>query len=463
METLNKQSKNNITSTPLSDGSTFTGTWEDCSSFGHIVVSIKADSDTTYYVDFSSDGSTTSYTETYSVLKNVHSTQKIATVRSKFRIRVTNSSGMNQSSLSLDVLLKDGGLVLDRVISIGQGGIPSINVITRTANSAPTDLALSTLSIPDVTAVDEAVATISVTDANSPNDSFTYILQEDLNNKFYITGNTLYLADTVTSPNTYDITIRVIDQGGKHFDKDFTITATSFSNDYSITLDGSTDILSNTVAAFPLDGSFTISIWVKYTSVGGLGYLSVVGSLATNTPRLLTSINYATNKVTATLYGASSNSKSKTTALLCTNGAWNHIAVTWKVGGVFADLKVYINGVESTYESLTDNTLAAMTPLTNGFTIGKIPSSFTFAYNGKVDEHSMWSAELSAAQITELYNSGQPTDLLTHSAVANLWAWHRMGDSDPLDTDVIDDLGTTARDLTGTSIVPATNYTTDVP
>jgi hypothetical protein len=46
-------------------------------------------------------------------------------------------------------------------------------------------------------------------------------------------------------------------------------------------------------------------------------------------------------------------------------------------------------------------------------------------YTGNLDEASMWNKELAASTITEIYNSGEPTDL---SGVSGLIGWWRMGD-----------------------------------
>jgi hypothetical protein len=46
---------------------------------------------------------------------------------------------------------------------------------------------------------------------------------------------------------------------------------------------------------------------------------------------------------------------------------------------------------------------------------------------GYFDEVSIWSKELSAANVSHIYNSGTPTDI---SASGSLVTWWRMGDSD---------------------------------
>jgi hypothetical protein len=91
-----------------------------------------------------------------------------------------------------------------------------------------------------------------------------------------------------------------------------------------------------------------------------------------------------------------------------TNNAWNHIAIARKNS---TSSKIYINGslVGSNTSALNPATpTAAITP-----TIGVLSSvgvgnpQGSYAPNGsKVDALSVWNKELSAADVTELYNSG---------------------------------------------------------
>lgn len=48
-----------------------------------------------------------------------------------------------------------------------------------------------------------------------------------------------------------------------------------------------------------------------------------------------------------------------------------------------------------------------------------------------MDEASFWTKNLSAAEVQEIYNSGSPADLNSHSAFDYLSMWWMMGDQDP--------------------------------
>ena len=78
--------------------------------------------------------------------------------------------------------------------------------------------------------------------------------------------------------------------------------------------------------------------------------------------------------------------------------------------------------------------------------------------DGHTDEASIWSKALSGAEVTELYNSGAPTDLTSHSANANLVHWWRNGDLTDTASTIYDRVG--SLDLT-TYNTPTVS--TDVP
>ena len=74
-------------------------------------------------------------------------------------------------------------------------------------------------------------------------------------------------------------------------------------------------------------------------------------------------------------------------------------------------------------------------------------------YKGKIDEVSIWNKQLSANEIGEIYRSFPregPNNLLKQSAVANLSAWYRMGDTaGDTHTTIKNALGVTAIDAVG--------------
>ncbi len=99
-----KSSTLNSTTIPLSASATYTGTWENISSFSSITIIAEADVAGTLYADFSIDGSTADRTVQLSdgttADFGIHA---LIPVASYFRVRVVNG-GSNQSSLRVEVL-----------------------------------------------------------------------------------------------------------------------------------------------------------------------------------------------------------------------------------------------------------------------------------------------------------------------------------------------------------------------
>jgi len=138
--------------------------------------------------------------------------------------------------------------------------------------------------------------------------------------------------------------------------------------------------------------------------------------------------------------------------------------MTYKNDG--SGMTFYMNGsqVGTTFAATgdIDTTFGGSKPVGIGGNLGFSP---TIPIDAKIDEPAVWDKELTAAEITELYNGGTPFDLTQHSAASNLVSWWRMGD-DPSD----DATGTTGNieDQIGTNNgVPQNTegdeFVTDVP
>ena len=121
-----------------------------------------------------------------------------------------------------------------------------------------------------------------------------------------------------------------------------------------------------------------------------------------------------------------SHQEQKVAADALTAGKWYHIVGTYDgTGGTSANggMELYVNG-ESVGTNTDAGTYAAMHNKSNAVLIGSfgIDSSFT---DGCVTECSIWNKELSATEVTELYNSGLALDATTHSGSSNLIGYWR--------------------------------------
>jgi hypothetical protein len=119
--------------------------------------------------------------------------------------------------------------------------------------------------------------------------------------------------------------------------------------------------------------------------------------------------------------------------------AWVHLAATFNAG----TLKLYANGVELTGSALTKNVDGAVDSIFNGTAALEVGRRAGAEYgNFSSDEISMWSRELSGAEITWLYNSGAGRTYAEapDSLKTNLVSWWSM--NAPATGDWLDQHGT---------------------
>lgn len=108
---------------------------------------------------------------------------------------------------------------------------------------------------------------------------------------------------------------------------------------------------------------------------------------------------------------------------------WTHVAFTYAGGQSATGLKMYINGV---YEKSGTGGLSNSMIVSEPSKIGV--RNTAQRYSGHVDDVSFWLTELSADDITEIYNDGKPGNLFLHTETEHLQHWYRLGDGDTLPT-----------------------------
>jgi hypothetical protein len=198
----------------------------------------------------------------------------------------------------------------------------------------------------------------------------------------------------------------------------------SVTNSYSLSLDGTDDHAEVTGSSeIQISYPLTISAWIYPTANASTNNLRTIiswGSAATGQGRFL-GVNNTSNNLEFGTYGG--NTTSSTALSLNT---WYHVAATVTSGAT----KLYINGSLDTTGSNTLNSF------TYGKThVGELYYATTTAarhFAGNIDELALFNSVLSADEITQLYNNGDPFDLNSdagnYTSSANLKAWWRMGD-----------------------------------
>ncbi len=230
----------------------------------------------------------------------------------------------------------------------------------------------------------------------------------------------------------------------------------SFANTKSIALDGVDDyvnVADNNNLSFGngvTDSPFSISTWVKMNDATKFRAIGKYG--ATNIEYL-----FATggdDKVVFNLYDNSASARigrQYSTAITSFEGQWIHLVATYNGNSSTSGLKIYLNGSRVDDTNSTLGTYVAMENTTQPLFIGKLTTTYA---DGNVDETAVFNTELSASDITTIYNGGVPNDISSLSPLS----WWRCGDGDTSPT--LTDNGSASNNGTMTNF---TTFSTDVP
>ena len=121
---------------------------------------------------------------------------------------------------------------------------------------------------------------------------------------------------------------------------------------------------------------------------------------------------------------------------------WYHVVMVYdgSLTGNTNRVKVYINGAEDTNLTDTGTVLSTTSSGTSDFGIGGLPAISSFDIDGKMDEFAYFDYSLSSSEVTDIYNSGVPTDLMDLAAAKRPEHYYRA-DNDTYPT--ISDIGET--------------------
>ena len=220
-----------------------------------------------------------------------------------------------------------------------------------------------------------------------------------------------------------------------------TAAASSFSNTKSILLDGVDDYVTmGSQISFGTQCSF--SLWLK-RDIGGIQ--TVLGN---DNPfgYLMASVDSGGTLAWWIRFGNGIKLYSLTSPVDTTDGNWHHYVIA-RNGST---LNFYVDGQSQNLIS-TSGTFDADGSLENIGADGVTPSDF---YSGNIDEVAVWDSELSASDVTSIYNGGVPNDISSLSPVS----WWRCGDGDTAPT--LTDNGSGGNNGTMTNF---TTFSTDVP
>ncbi len=303
------------------------------------------------------------------------------------------------------------------------------------SNKSPTNILLSNDEVTSGDPAGTVVGILTVVDENI-NDTHTWEIIEDTDDKFTIVENDnvqLVLKNSVnfSTASSHDVIIRVTDSTNLTFEKLFTITVLPvYDNSYSLNLLGVSEYISGgDIFDIERTDARSWSFWFKTTDAAGavmsrrVGTGSFKGWEINNTSGQI-GLNMSSNNVTGNRLIV------RTTISTYNDGDWHHCCITYGGTSTAASVLIYIDGSSVALTTSVDNLTADITNTAN-FNIGSRNDGENL-WTGNIDEPNIWDRELTAPEVTELYNSGSPDNIYGHSAIANCLAWWRNGD-DPLD------------------------------
>lgn len=216
--------------------------------------------------------------------------------------------------------------------------------------------------------------------------------------------------------------------------------AGGLKNVYSLNFDGTDDQL---LIPYELSGTnFSISFWFKQSDTANGEYLWDSRNSGSSAWACWTTYQSGSNSHVVRAWCGTTLSGSTSVSV----GDWAHVVVT-KEGDKGS---LYVNGSLDT--TLTTSDFSTIT--TSDIKVGTRYNGAN-AWAGNIDEISVFTTALSAADVAELYNSGTPNDVSTMSPSG----WWRMGDND-------EGTGTTVTDQAGDNNATLQNgaaFQEDVP
>jgi len=186
------------------------------------------------------------------------------------------------------------------------------------------------------------------------------------------------------------------------------------------------------------DSPFSVGFWVNMADATACRYVTRVSG-ATSSWYLMTG---GGDNLQFVLQDSSGNriGRSKSGTMTAFEGIWIYIVGTYDGSSSSSGIKLYIGSAGSisrvddgdsnlgTYSAMNDDPMPVMK-------MGAFDTSYA---NATFDEFSFWNSELSADEVTDLYNAGDFIDITSnrgnYTSSANLTSYWRFNESNPTAT-----------------------------
>jgi hypothetical protein len=201
----------------------------------------------------------------------------------------------------------------------------------------------------------------------------------------------------------------------------------------------------------------SLSFWVKPLVTGAeymAGYSTNVGNGAFYVN------SDANNKIKVRVSNPAAGLTIESPSNTFVQNVWQHIIVVFDASQTLATdvVKMYKNGVQVA-STVVSGTKPSDLGTTSLFSLGGANGT-VFAYCN-MDEPAIFDYSLTASEVSDIYNSGCPTDLMSLAAAKRPEHYYRMGDGDTYPT--INDIGETGTNNGTMTNMESGDIVTDTP
>ena len=212
--------------------------------------------------------------------------------------------------------------------------------------------------------------------------------------ELYNSGNgAQYIGDNFYKPTTNDAlnTYNGTAQGGLTYGVGKVGTAFQFN--------GTNAYVKPPNNSLSFTGDFSVSFWMKLGSLNQTSY--IIDSAGFNAGTAGWVLNLASGNLQFSIYNNNTLNQIAANYVLTSTSVWYHVVITSKSGYN----AIYINNslVMSNTSTIRPNYISQ--PYNIPY-IGVFKTANTQFFNGNIDSLNFWQKELTASEITELYNSG---------------------------------------------------------
>ena len=191
-----------------------------------------------------------------------------------------------------------------------------------------------------------------------------------------------------------------------------------WSNTKSLDFDGTDDYIGFSLSHDFSSGAFTLSCWAKFDDASNGNAQACVSKTENITGPL--GIMLGTKGTGEARFVSRTGTQTVIDGTdVLSDGTWYHLVATMSSSNTG---KLYVNG------SLAGTTTSMARSNAGSLRLGEAGDSYWNSIEGLLDEVTIWSSELSLANVQTLYNSGTPVDPADQS-ISGLISYFKLNDS----------------------------------